>query len=43
MHAHSAFTNASGATLDVFLKDIIRIYAFSQEGTYWFLGNINCG
>ena len=43
MHAHSAFTNASGATLDVLLEDIIRIYAFCQEGIYWFLGNINFG
>lgn len=38
LHAPSAFTNASGATLDVLLKDIIRMYAFSQEGIYWFLG-----
>ena len=38
MHAHSAFTNASGATLNVLFKDMIRMYAFSQEGIYWFLG-----
>ena len=38
LHAPSAFTNASGTTLDVLIKDIIRMYAFSQEGIYWFLG-----